>query len=105
MNPDKIRLTVVVVTHSIDGVKKKGLCSGYFEHIYDSMFNPAILKPSISSLGWTVRAFTKGSLFAVPGITTAPVIMIGPGCGLAPFIGYIEEREYDMIHNSTLKQF
>jgi NADPH-ferrihemoprotein reductase len=36
--------------------------------------------------------FVKDSMFKIPSDPLAPVVMIGPGTGIVPFIGFIEER-------------
>eukprot|EP01022_Parablepharisma_sp_SALTPOND_P026936 TRINITY_DN65258_c0_g1_i1.p1 TRINITY_DN65258_c0_g1~~TRINITY_DN65258_c0_g1_i1.p1 ORF type:complete len:607 (-),score=68.00 TRINITY_DN65258_c0_g1_i1:91-1911(-) len=92
MHPEMIRLTAVLTNKLVDGNIKKGLCSSYFERIFDLAFNPS---KKIMNSPIKVRAFVKDSVFGMQDFT-APVIMVGPGSGIAPFIGYIEEREYCM---------
>jgi len=45
--------------------------------------------------------FVRRSQFHLPFKVSNPVIMIGPGTGLAPFIGFMQDREY---HRGTGKE-
>lgn len=68
---------------------KKGLCTGYIDRIYRKNFLMAS-----SQEPCFIKCVLKDSLFKLPIDTTTPIVMVAAGCGVSPFIGYIEEREW-----------
>jgi cytochrome P450 / NADPH-cytochrome P450 reductase len=49
-----------------------------------------------------VKAFIKSSHFVLPATPETPIIMIGPGTGIAPFIGFMQERQQLLSRNQKL---
>jgi len=88
-NPTKVRIAISLSEFvSKNGRKFKGLASEYFDEIYKAHFVEK------SSEIVTSRIFFKESLFKMPINTETPLIMVGPGTGVVPFIAFSEEREY-----------
>ncbi len=79
-HPDEIHLTVGVVTLEVDGRMRKGVCSTYLaDRIADQE---------------TVPTFVQATkTFRLPDDGDTPIIMIGPGTGIAPFIAFLQDRE------------
>jgi sulfite reductase (NADPH) flavoprotein alpha-component len=78
-HPDAVHLTVAKVTTEIGGRVRKGVAS--------TMFTERV------EVGDTVRVFVQPSAdFTLPSNANAPMIMVGPGTGIAPFRAFLQER-------------
>ncbi|MFJ9849418.1 molybdopterin-dependent oxidoreductase [Streptomyces sp. NPDC101150] len=79
-HPSEVRLTVSVVRYTNDlGRDRKGVCSTYLADCADD---------------GPVQVFVQRSpQFRPPADSATPMIMVGPGTGVAPFIGFLEDRQ------------
>ena len=76
---DEVHLTVAAVRYEAHGRQRKGVCS---------TFMADIIKP-----GDQVSIFVQPNKnFRLPDDGSKPVIMVGPGTGIAPFRSFIEHR-------------
>ena len=78
-HPEEVHLTVGAVRYQGHGRVRKGVCSTYM----------ADRVPIDQTLPIYTHANKK---FKLPTSPDAPVIMVGPGTGIAPFRSFIEER-------------
>ncbi|WP_405428970.1 molybdopterin-dependent oxidoreductase [Streptomyces erythrochromogenes] len=78
-HPGEVRLTVSVVRYANDaGRDRKGVCSTYLADCADD---------------GPVQVFVQRSPhFRPPSGSATPMIMVGPGTGVAPFLGFLEDR-------------
>lgn len=79
-HPDEVHLCVGAVRYEKDGLAHKGVCSTF---LADRL-----------AIGSTTGVFVHTAKhFRVPADATKPMIMVGPGTGIAPFRAFLEERE------------
>ncbi|WP_182867246.1 sulfite reductase subunit alpha [Stieleria mannarensis] len=78
---NQVHLTVGKVTYDRDGRLRKGAASTMLADR---------LEP-----GATLRVFTQANHggFTVPADPNTPMIMVGPGTGIAPFLAFLQERQ------------
>jgi len=79
-HPGEVHLTVAEVHYSLRDKERHGLASTFLGER---------LEPG-STVGVYVQ---KASHFGLPANDDTPLIMIGPGTGIAPFRSFLEERE------------
>lgn len=79
-HPDEVHLCVGAVRYSTDGVQHKGVASTF-------------LSDRLALGDTTGIYFHAANHFRLPTDLTKPVIMVGPGTGIAPFRAFLEERE------------
>lgn len=79
--PDTVHLTVASVRYESLGRTHKGVCSTYLADLVDDNTD--------------VRCFfIPNKTFRVPDNDSLPMIMVGPGTGIAPFRAFLQERQY-----------
>lgn len=79
VHPNSVHITVSVLSQKRDdGSFFKGVCSNYLTDIVKN---------------GKARVFVRDSTFRLPTDTTKPIIMIGPGTGIAPMRALLQERE------------
>jgi len=79
-HPDQVHTTVRVVRYNAHGHDRQGIASG---HLGER-----------APVGSTMPIFLhENNAFRLPEDTDAPVIMIGPGTGIAPFRAFLEHRQ------------
>lgn len=79
-NPDEVHLTIGAVRYEAHDRKRNGVCS--------------ILTAERLQPGDTLPIFIQqNENFKLPQDPDAPIIMVGPGTGVAPFRSFMQERE------------
>ncbi|MEM0967356.1 MAG: assimilatory sulfite reductase (NADPH) flavoprotein subunit [Verrucomicrobiota bacterium] len=78
-HPDEVHLTVAAVRYNTHGKARKGVCSTYFADLIERGDTSPVY-------------FHTNKNFRLPDNPDTPVIMVGPGTGVAPFRAFVEER-------------
>jgi sulfite reductase (NADPH) flavoprotein alpha-component len=78
-HPNEVHLTVAIVRYLTHGRSRKGVCSSYLGDRLD--------------VGETTPVFLHHNKnFKLPESSDTPIIMVGPGTGIAPFRAFVEDR-------------
>lgn len=99
MNPSSMHFAFTVVNYDVNGETRKGLCSNWLYSVCSQAgfvppvdnVKPAGVFPTEAGLRIPVF-FRKTREFTLPSDNSVPIIMIGPGTGVAPFRGFIQHR-------------
>uniref|UniRef100_A0A8C8ZBS3 Methionine synthase reductase n=1 Tax=Prolemur simus TaxID=1328070 RepID=A0A8C8ZBS3_PROSS len=99
-HPGKLHFVFNIVeflSNTTTVVLRKGVCTGWLATLVDAFLQPSThvscedsgkaLAPKISISSRTTNSFH------LPNDPSAPIIMVGPGTGIAPFIGFLQHRE------------
>jgi sulfite reductase (NADPH) flavoprotein alpha-component len=85
--PEDIHLTVAIVRYDLHGRGRQGVCSTYLADRVN---------------GGTLPVFIHSAKhFRQPEDPSVPVIMVGPGTGIAPFRAFLQEREVTAAPGKT----
>ena len=80
-HPDEVHLLVAIVRYHSSGMDREGVCSTF---LADRLLEDQKIGVYID----------RNKNFKLPEDSSLPIIMIGPGTGVAPFRAFIEHREY-----------
>jgi len=81
MHSDSVHLTVASVRYNTHDREHKGVCSTYMADLINADSEVKIF-------------FSPNKSFRVPTDDSLPMIMVGPGTGIAPFRAFLQEREF-----------
>jgi len=81
LHPETVHLTVASVRYDSHNRHHKGVCSTFLADLVEADTD--------------VRCFfTPNKAFRVPDDDSLPIIMVGPGTGVAPFRAFLQERQF-----------
>jgi sulfite reductase (NADPH) flavoprotein alpha-component len=81
LHPESVHLTIASVRYKAHGRDHKGVCSTYLADLVNAETAVNVF-------------FTPNTNFRVPNDDTLPMIMVGPGTGIAPFRAFLQERQF-----------
>src|SRR5207248_7434528 len=78
VHPEQVHFTIDVVHYESRGRMRKGVCSTFLAERAQDV---------------PVPVFPNTSRFRLPEDGNTPIIMVGPGTGIAPFRAFLQERK------------
>ncbi|MGH0133022.1 UNVERIFIED_CONTAM: hypothetical protein FKN15_035388 [Acipenser sinensis] len=102
-HPGKLHLVFNIVEFpscSERPVPRRGVCTGWLSELVAPILQISETPGKLSEVGQDHSLFPKlsictrpNSTFHLPSDLSVPFIMVGPGTGVAPFIGFLQHRE------------
>ncbi|XDV47338.1 hypothetical protein PO909_017004 [Leuciscus waleckii] len=109
-HPEKVHFVFNVVEFPAcpEHPARTGLCTGWLVDHISSILQPLGTVPASECLGTSALPKVHvrprpNSTFHLPSDPSVPVVMVGPGTGVAPFIGFLQQREkeHEMNQEAT----
>ncbi|XP_039522695.1 methionine synthase reductase isoform X3 [Pimephales promelas] len=99
-HPEKVHFVFNVVEFPAcpEHPARTGLCTGWLVDHVSSILQPLGTVPASECLATSALPKVHvrprpSSTFHLPSDPSVPVVMVGPGTGVAPFIGFLQQRE------------
>ncbi|CAH1801570.1 unnamed protein product [Owenia fusiformis] len=92
-HPDEVHITVIVVEYRAQGGKgplHQGVCSAWFEKLKEGDSIPCYIRTAPN--------------FHIPENASLPIVMVGPGTGIAPFRSFWQQRKIEVEMGELNKQ-
>ncbi|XP_046333206.2 nitric oxide synthase, inducible-like [Haliotis rufescens] len=87
-HPDEVHATVAVLKYTTEGgIEHEGVCSGWLNKLEVGQVIPCAIRAAPN--------------FRLPEDKTLPVMMVGPGTGIAPFRSFWQQRQVDLARGHT----
>jgi NADPH-ferrihemoprotein reductase len=96
VHKERIHVTAVVVEYDTKtGRKNKGVCTTWLQPMVPQITEGSDVREDKEQIvDFRIPCYVRRSQFRLPNRPQTPVIMVGPGTGLAPFRGFIQERAW-----------
>ncbi|CAN0395572.1 unnamed protein product, partial [Ectocarpus sp. 13 AM-2016] len=94
VSPSRVHITVAVLEQDrSQGRLYRGICSSFLSS-REPHGGATVEGATIDSSGSKCRVFVRESTFRLPADSSIPIIMIGPGTGVAPMRALLQERAW-----------
>ncbi|KAI7792808.1 methionine synthase reductase [Triplophysa rosa] len=86
---------------------RTGLCTGWLADRVSSILQPPGMVPASECLDTSALPkvhvrYRPSSTFHLPADPSVPIVMVGPGTGVAPFIGFLQQRDKERQVNQEV---
>lgn len=94
-NSKRVTVTFTIVEYAVGrGIPRRGLCTSWLKQIAQPLLDSQ--REQASTVNIKIPVFLRRTRdFELPANRQSPMLLIGPGTGVAPFIGFLQHRHLE----------